>query len=226
MVSVIAPTLNEVATIGSVLSRTHSTLHNIGVPYEVIVVDNGSTDRTVEIAYRCGAEIISNGRNLGKGSSIRKGIHHARGLVIITLDTDGENQPEDIPRLLDLISNENVDIVIGSRFMGDRARGRRGVHILGNKIINMLIFLLTGSWVTDSQSGFRVIKRRVLQSINLESRGYEIEAEMTVKVLKKGFIVKEVPITYNKLNNGSSKLHTFKDGFKIIKTILKVFFTT
>jgi hypothetical protein len=83
-----------------------------------------------------------------------------------------------------------------------------------------------GSWVTDSQSGFRAFKHNVLQGLHLESRGYEIEAEMKVRALKKGFVVKEAPITYNKRVSGSSRLHTFKDGFKILKTVLKIFFVT
>jgi glycosyltransferase involved in cell wall biosynthesis len=226
--SVVVPAFNEDGSLESILQRTHSVLRSLGNPYELIVVDDGSTDRTAAIALSCGAKLVSNGENLGKGSALRKGFHQASGQVIVTLDGDGENKPEEIPRLLDAIMSQNdrVDVVIGSRFAEKTgSRCVSGLHFVGNSIINVTMALLLGMRLTDSQSGFRALKRDVLKDLTLKSEGYEIEAEMTARMLKKGRVIKEVPITYTQRSTGVSKVVTFKDGFKILRTIIQVFLT-
>jgi len=230
LISVIVPAFNEAAALGPVLLRAHKVLQNLGVAHEVIVVDDGSTDQTAKVATVSGARLVTNNGNLGKGCALRRGFREAKGQVIVTIDADGENWPEEIPILLSPIMDvkEGADVVVGSRFMSRSIEPgvTSPVHLLGNKILNVTLYFLTKTRITDSQSGFRAFKRAALQNLALESRGYEIEAEMVVKMLRKGFTLKEVPITYNKRTSGCSKLRTFKDGFKILKTIIKVFFNS
>jgi glycosyltransferase involved in cell wall biosynthesis len=227
-VSVIIPAFNEDGSLEAILQRTQSVLRSLGKHYELIVVDDGSTDSTAAITLSCGAKLVSNGENLGKGFALRKGFHQASGQVIVTLDADGENKPEEIPLLLDPIMSQNdpVDVVIGSRFA--EKTGSRCVswlHFVGNSIINATMALLLGTRLTDSQSGFRALKRDVLKDLALKSEGYEIEAEMTARMLKRGRVIREVPITYTQRTTGVSKVVTFKDGFKILRTIIQVLLT-
>ena len=220
VVSVVIPAYNEEKNIGDVLFKTISVMESLGIPYEVIVVDDGSVDRTREIASRYKVTVLSNGRNQGKGYAIRKGLKYARGDIIVTIDSDGAHDPKDIPEILKPVLN-GVDVVSGSRFLGSKKDFTPSLNRLGNLLINSIIMVLTRKRITDSQTGFRAIKREVLKKLRLESAGYEIETELTVKTLKNGFIFEEKPITCNKRRYHSSKLRILHDGIKILKTILK-----
>jgi len=216
----VIPAYNEEKTIGEVLSKTISVMESLGRPYEIIVVDDGSTDRTLEVASTYKVTVLSNGRNKGKGYALRKGFQHARGDVIVTIDSDGAHDPKDIPEMLKLIFN-GADVVSGSRFLGASKDFTSSLNRLGNFLINSIIMVLTGKRITDSQTGFRAIKKEILEKLCLESIGYEIETELTVKTLKNGFIFQEKPIACKKRRYYNSKLRVLYDGIKILKTILK-----
>ncbi|NWG10441.1 glycosyltransferase family 2 protein [Candidatus Bathyarchaeota archaeon] len=220
VVSIVIPAYNEEKTIGNVISETILAMDGLGVPYEIIVVDDGSTDETKMIASRYKAMVLSNGRNRGKGYALRKGFKHAQGDVIVTMDADGSHKPKEISDLINPLFN-GVDITAGSRFLGHGKQSITKLNRFGNFMFNTTITVLTGKRVTDSQSGFRAFKREVLESFNLESLGYSIETEITVKGLKNGFVFQEKPITCEKRKYDVSKLRTFADGKKILKTILK-----
>jgi glycosyltransferase involved in cell wall biosynthesis len=233
LISVVIPAFNEERSLGFILQRTYKVLGKMGFPHEVIVVNDGSNDRTAKVAMENGMILINNDRNLGKGDSLKRGFERARGYFVVTLDADGEHEPEDIPSLLHPVLNgengkgvsKDVAAVIGSRFNGvmeDKAMSR--LHIIGNKLFNALILLLTGGFVSDSQSGFRVYRRDVLKDLALNSSGYEIETEIVVKMLRRGFVVKEVPITHRRRFEGCSRLNTLRDGVKILLTIVKARF--
>lgn len=219
-VSVIVPALNEQETIGNVISDTILVMESLKMPYELIVVDDGSTDDTRQIATTYKATVLSNEENRGKGYSIRKGLKHAGGDIIVTIDSDGAHRPEEIPSLIQPLLN-GVDIVAGSRFLGRGKGWTSRLNLLGNSLFNTVIMLLTGKRVTDSQTGFRAFRKEFADKISLESNGYEIEAEITVKGLKNGFVVQEVPISCYKRKNGTSKIRALSDGIKILKTILR-----
>jgi glycosyltransferase involved in cell wall biosynthesis len=197
VVSVVIPAYNEEKTIGNIIEETIQVMDSLGLPYEVIVVDDGSTDRTKEIASRYKAAVLSNGRNQGKGYALRKGFQHAQGSIIVTIDADGSHKPKEIRDLLVPLFN-GADIVAGSRFLGSGKDHTSKLHLLGNYLINMTIMVLTRKWITDSQTGLRAFKRDFLQKTSLESKGYEIETEITVKSLKNGFKLKEVPVSCEK----------------------------
>jgi glycosyltransferase involved in cell wall biosynthesis len=220
VISVVIPAYNEEKTIGDVIEETIRVMENLRLPYEIIVVDDGSTDRTREIASKYKATVLSNGRNRGKGYALRKGFRHAQGDIVVTLDADSSHNPKEIPDLINPLFN-GVDITAGSRFLGKTRDHTSKLHIFGNHLINVLIMIMTRKMITDSQTGLRAFKKDFLKKITLESNGYEIETEITVKSLKNGFKLKEVPVSCKKRRHNVSKLKTLPDGFRILKAILK-----
>jgi hypothetical protein len=147
-------------------------------------------------------------------------VKHSKGNIIVTIDSDGEHNPEEIPDLLTPLF-EGSDVVAGSRFLGASQYITTKLNLLGNHIFNMAILALTGRTVSDSQTGFRAIKKDVFEKLNLESDRYEIETEITVKSLRNGFVFKEVPISVEKRRFDSSKIHLLSDGKKILTTIIR-----
>lgn len=223
-VTIVIPAYNEEKTIGNVIFETISIMNGLDLPYEIIVVDDGSTDKTGQIASTHKAIVLSNKRNYGKGYALRRAFQHATGDIIVTIDSDGEHKPKEIPDLLEPLFN-GTDIVAGSRFLGSHGRATTHLNVIGNFLFNAAIMTLTGKVVTDSQTGFRAIKKNVLTTLNLESDGYEIESEITVKGLRNGFIFKEKPITVERRKYSISKLKLLSDGTRILKTILKAKFS-
>jgi len=222
-VSIIIPVFNEEKNIEDILLRTNAVMESLEIPYEIIVVDDGSTDKTGWLASRHKARVLNNGTNQGKGYALRKGLRSANGNIVVTMDGDGSHRPEDIQDLLTPLLN-GADIVIGSRFAGKIEKGAiKRLHVVGNHLFNVLIMLLTRKLVTDSQSGFRAYKKEVIEKIKIVSRGYDVETELTVKALKRGFVVQEKPITCERRKGGYTKLDFFLDGFKILKAILKTY---
>jgi glycosyltransferase involved in cell wall biosynthesis len=191
-VTIIVPAYNEEKTVGHVLSEAISIMDETDVPYEIIVVDDGSTDKTGLIASGHKVTLITNEKNRGKGYSLKRALQHAQGDIIVTMDADGEHKPKELPDLIKPLFN-GIHIVAGSRFIGSNPEVTTKLNKIGNRFFNMTILVLTGKRVTDSQTGFRAIRRDVLDTFNLESDGYEIESEITVKSLRNGFNFKETP---------------------------------
>jgi len=226
LISVVIPAFNEEHNIGFVLQSTHEVLKKMGLPYEVIVVNDGSMDRTTDVAKEHNVILVNNGKNLGKGAALKAGFIRAKGQFVVTMDADGSHQPEDIPALLNpILKNDDVKATIGSRFVDDVGKNSTTkLHLIGNKIINALILFLLGRVISDSQSGFRAFKREALKKLALSSSRYEIESEMTIKMLKNDFIIREVPIRCKQRKAGSTKVNSFNDGFRIFKAIIKAIF--
>jgi glycosyltransferase involved in cell wall biosynthesis len=223
VVTVIIPAYNEEETIGNVITETTSVMDSVGMPYEIIVVNDGSTDKTGLIASEHKVTVLSNQENRGKGFSLRRALRYAHGDIIVTLDSDGEHSPKEIPDLVNPLFN-GTDIVSGSRFMGCNTHVTTKLNRIGNFMFNLTILALTGKSVTDSQTGFRAVKHDVLENLNLESEGYEIETEITVKGLRNGFVFEEKPITCERRQDRVSKLKLLKDGTNILRTILRATF--
>jgi glycosyltransferase involved in cell wall biosynthesis len=222
-VSVVIPAYNEEKTVGDVINSTISIMDTLNVPYEILVVDDGSTDATGKIASQHKVTLLSNDQNHGKGYSLRKAIREARGEIVVTIDSDGEHKPKEIPDLLSLIF-DGADIVAGSRFMG-KSMGKQAevttrLNKIGNSLFNVVIMMLTRNHVTDSQTGFRAIRKEVLEELDLESDGFEIETEITIKSLANGFSFRETPITCERRKHDFSKLRLVSDGRKILRAIL------
>ena len=219
-VSIVIPAFNEEKSIAGVIEETIAVMNSIQIPYEIIISDDGSTDRTGQIASTYKVTVVHNDRNRGKGHAMRKAFKEASGNIIVCLDADGSHKPKEISNLVSPLLH-GYDIVPGSRFLGTDKNWTTRVNMLGNRMFNATIFMLTGKLVTDSQTGFRALKKEVLDSLNLESDGYEVESEITVKGLRNGFTFQEKPMSCQGRRHNASKLHILADGTRILKTIIR-----
>lgn len=218
--SVVIPVFNEEQTIGDVVSRTKRIMEQMGVPYEVLVVDDGSEDRSAEISQEKEAKVLRE-THQGKGYAIRSGLRQAKGELIVTLDSDGSHRPEEIPSVVRYIREDRADFVIGTRFFNSVNKTKiPKVNRTGNRLFNDLIGFLTGVKISDSQSGFRAIKSSIIKRMKLRSLGYEVESEMLVKALKMGARIAETPISFDQRTKGCSKLDPIRDGIRILYAIL------
>jgi len=186
----------------------------------VLVVDDGSRDGTAKAAAGAGAEVLSLPAPRGKGEAIRAGLDSACGEFVVTIDGDGQDDPRDIPALLDKAC-EGYDLVIGSRFLGELNPGAISrVNKLGTDMFTALINLMYGASITDSQAGLRVFRRTFLLGMKLGAREYEIETEMLVKSLRRGGRIVEVPVSRYPRGAGKSRFNRAKHGLFILGTVL------
>jgi glycosyltransferase involved in cell wall biosynthesis len=220
LLSVIIPVYNEELTVGNVIDRVRLAMQKIGLQYEIIVVDDHSYDKSLEVANRHNGKLYTLKQHLGKGYALRAGFAKAKGDIIITIDSDGSHRPEELLRVLSPVLKGKVDLVIGSRYLNQKNVAARKLNAFGVRIFNLLIQLLTGTAITDSQSGYRAMKRQVLVKQKLKSGGYEIESEMLVKTAKQGFRVAEVPISFEQRTYGRSGVDPMIDGSKILLSIV------
>lgn len=208
--------LDEAPTIGDIVQRCLAHVD------EVVVVDDGSRDGTAELATRAGARTLRNAQNLGKGASLRRAAAEARGEVLVTLDADGQDDPADIPALLTALER-GADLVIGSRFRGDFEPGAiTPVNRVGNLALTAALNLLYGVRLSDTQAGFRAIRRSLWQRLPLRAARYEVETEVLVRALQAGARVVEVPVTRRPREHGSSALHGLRDGGRILACMLRL----
>lgn len=218
-VSVVIPAFNEEQTVGRVIVRARKVLEELALQYEVIVIDDGSSDYTAVVAEGCKATVIRNNCRMGKGIALRRGFHVCRGDVIVTLDADGSHQPEEIPMLLKPILNGGFDAVFGYRFHNPENFPITEIRFIGNQLFNNLIKFFTRKRITDSQCGFRAFRARIVKEMTLSSKWFEIESEMLIKVIRKKHRFIEVPVTFASASS-SSKLNSIKDGLTILCKIL------
>lgn len=220
LVSIIIPLYNEVQTIGTVIERVQAIMKSTGINYEIIVIDDHSYDNSLMVAKLYPVRLYSLVIHGGKGMGLRAGFAKARGDIVVTIDSDGSHRPEELPRLLYPILNNAADLVIGSRYLSKRSVDAKELNMFGVKLFNLIIQMFTGVHVTDSQSGYRAMKRDVLAIQHLKSCGYEIETEMLVKTAKSRFRVFEVPISFRQRTYGSSGVVYLHDGFRIFVSIV------
>jgi len=162
----------------------------------VIVVTDGSNDLTYKIASQNGAIVPKPTHQRGKGFAVIKGIKVSKNYnpdIIILMDADSQHLPEEIPILLESILTRNLDMVVGSRMLGNLKTST--INKFGNFGLKIISFIVTGKWLTDTESGFRAFNAKKLYQLNLKSIGYEIESELLLKALHNNFTLKEVPIT-------------------------------
>ena len=220
LLSIIIPVYNEELTIGNIIDRTEKVMEQTGLNFEIIVVDDRSYDKSLEVAKTRNTKIFTLKQHLGKGYALRTGFNHAKGNIIVTIDSDGSHKPEELPEVLAPVLENKADLVIGSRYMNHKKVAARKLNTFGVKLFNRIIELLTGVTITDSQSGYRAMKREVLKSQKLKSGEYEIESEMLVKTVKQNFRVTEVPISFEQRIYGTSDIDPIVDGFKILVSIV------
>ena len=211
---VVIAAYNVAATVESVVSEVRAS-HSL----PVIVVDDGSIDATAEMAERAGAEVLRHSENRGKGVALRTAIQHvvARGHdPAVFLDADGQHAPADLGRFLERWDRTKADLIIGSR-MGNPV-GMPMLRLFANTSSSVIVSVLAGKWISDSQSGYRLVSRRLLERILDQDgeEGFEFESEMIVDAVRDGFSYSEVPIT---CIYGSERSHydAIGDSMKFLK---------
>ena len=219
-ICILIPAYNAQETLGSVLKK-------IGpLKMDTIVVNDGSSDETKRVASESGAQLLEHPLNLGKGAALRTGFQYIlqKGYqVVITLDADGQHDPSEIPSLLKIFQSVNPDILIASRSaeFGKMTFLRRFWNRLGVKAVARLCH----SDITDSQSGFRLIRTEVLKTVDLSTSRFETELELLIKACKKGFGVLSVPIKTQKVDGtGSSHFRPVIDTWLVCKIFLRNLF--
>ena len=213
-ITVIIPCLNEEQGIEQVLRRMPPFVD------QVIVVDNGSTDRTSEVAHSLGAEVIREPVR-GYGRSYKKGFTRATGDLIITLDGDHSYPPDAISYLLEAFLHLDVDFLNASRFPVRDSRAMSFKHKFGNLVLSLAMTLLYFQWVRDSQSGMWVFRRSILKEMTLESDGMAFSEEIKIEALKSSKIrFREISIQYSS-RLGEIKLNPWRDGFYNLWFLLK-----
>ncbi|WP_456469646.1 S-layer glycoprotein N-glycosyltransferase AglJ [Archaeoglobus sp.] len=213
-VTVVIPTLNEEEAIGEVVEGF------VKRGYRVLVIDGNSQDRTREIAKEKGAEVvIQSGK--GKGQAVAEAFEIVNSDVLVLIDGDGSYLPEEVDKLLEPIKRGIADHVVGNRFANFEKGAFTRLNLFGNKVLNFFFRFAYGIELRDILSGYRAMTKEVYKNADLKKPGFEVETELTVETIAKGFRIMEVPITYRK-RGGRTKLNPLKDGFKIGKTIYEL----
>jgi glycosyltransferase involved in cell wall biosynthesis len=219
-ISVVIPVFNERQTIAEIVTRVRRALD--GRDAEIVVVDDGSTDDTLEVLRSLdGLRLVEHGRNQGKGAAMRSGFAAATGDVVIVQDADLEYDPRDYPKLLEPIEDGRADVVFGSRFLGGPHRVFFFWHFIANKLLTTLSNMFTNLNLSDMETGYKVFRRAVLEKIHLRCDRFNFEPEITAKVAKAGWRVYEVPISYSGRTYDEGKKIRARDGLYALWAIIK-----
>ena len=219
-ISVLIPTYNEAKQIGRLIRDIKS--HNL----DVLVVDDGSQDNTFEIARDAGAAVLRNQTNIGKGASLNRGFHYCLEKdydAVITMDGDGQHRPEDLPTFITLSQNPDNQILIGNRMHWTKTMP--WVRIATNKFMSWLISNLAKQRIPDSQCGFRLIKKEVLQKLNLVTNKYELESELLIKGARLGYKIQSVPIK-TIYSSERSRINPVLDTLRFFRFVFREIWTT
>ncbi len=238
--SIIMPVFNERATIEEIVKRVRAvnlTVHingnnpafgdSVELEREIVIVDDGSTDGTREIlnvwraANAADMLIVFHAQNGGKGAALRTGFEHATGDIFVVQDADLEYDPHDYVKLLAPLLEGRAPVIYGSRFMGGPRAAMSLGHTAGNKMLTICTNLLYGTSLSDMETCYKCFRRDVIATMPLRSRRFEIEPELTAKILKRGYTIYEVPISYNGRAFHEGKKITWRDGFSAVRTLVK-----
>ena len=214
----VLPAYNEELSIGSVVLRTRQYVDR------VVVVDDGSSDRTAYIAKLAGAEVIQLDHNTGKAYALLLGLKHARQTgcsIAVMLDADGQHDPSEIQRVVGMVKIGKADLVIGSRFL-EKNQNIPGYRQIGQKTLDLFTNIGAKTQVTDSQSGFRALSIQALDNLDFKSDGYDVESDMIAHFAKLGLPIMEVPITVNYNVPNKHKMNPVSHGVGVFTKLITI----
>ncbi len=219
--SVIIPCYNERETIAQILDA----VKDVGYASEIIVVDDGSTDGTRDVLKALPddplVQIIYHDRNQGKGAAVRTGFASAQGDILLIQDADLEYDPRDYPMLLKPLEEGKAKVVYGSRFLGGPHKTMFFWNMVANRSLTLITNILYNSILSDMETCYKVFKAEVVRNLPLRSRRFEFEPEITAKVLKRGYRIYEVPISYNGREWNEGKKIKWTDAPKAAWTLIR-----
>lgn len=224
--SIIMPVYNEESTISEILRQVRAVgpENGFALNKEIIVIDDGSNDRTSDILaqeMQAGDLIVlRHEKNLGKGAAVRTGLEHCTGDIVLIQDADLEYDPRDYPTLVKPILEGRVVAVYGSRFLGPR-KAMLFWHMVGNKFLTLVTNVLYNAILSDMETGYKVLEGELARSLDIQSKGWGIDPEVTAKVLRRGHRIFEVPISYYGREYFEGKKITWRDALVVLWTLLK-----
>lgn len=216
--SVVMPVYNESPTLKEIIER----VMKVKMEKELIIVDDGSTDGSREILSKINdghIQIYLHDKNRGKGAALNTAFKHVTGDIVVVQDADLEYYPEEYEKLIEPIMEGKADVVYGSRFWG-KQRVFMFTHLIGNKLINLLVNVLYNMTFTDIETGFKAFRTDVLKKINFHAQGFDIEVEMTAKFCKNRLKIYEVPVSYAGRTYEEGKKIRWWDGLVALYKII------
>lgn len=216
--SVLIPVYNEEKTIKKVVDS----LLWAKVAHEVIIINDGSTDETESELLKIADKKVKiiHKKNQGKGSAIREGLKHATGDYTLIQDADLEYHPDDIKLLIDPVEKRGVQVVYGSRFLGAHSN-LLFWHWIGNKFLNFLVNILYDTTISDLETCYKLIPTKLFKELHIKSNSFDMEPEITCKILRRNIRIYEVPISYVGRDFDEGKKISWKDGMSAVKTIIQ-----
>ena len=222
-ISIIIPVYNEEKSLLKLIDLIEKV--DFGLEKEIIIVDDGSIDGTKDLYKQLDYKIVYHAYNMGKGASIQTGIKEATGDIIIIQDADLEYNPNDYVKLVNLIKNNEADVVYGSRLIQkDNKRNFLVMSYIANRFLSFLTRILYNTKITDMETCYKAFRADVIKGINIESKRFDFEPEITAKILKKKIRLVELPISYNGRKFNDGKKIGWKDGLAAIFALIKYSF--
>jgi glycosyltransferase involved in cell wall biosynthesis len=231
LLSIIVPVYNEVRTVRAVIDRLVAI--DLPVAREIIVVNDGSTDGTREVLASVEREIESRkpnpesrvtiiqvAQNAGKGAAIRRGFEEATGTIVAIQDADLELDPQQLSTLVTPILNGRADVVYGSRFLAGRPQAP-WISIAANRALTMTTNVLFGSSITDMETCYKIMRTEVARSLQLDANRFDIEPQITARVLRRGHRIHELPVKFEPRSRAQGKKIGWRDGVRAVDVLLR-----
>ncbi|MBX2860424.1 MAG: glycosyltransferase family 2 protein [Vampirovibrio sp.] len=225
-ISILVPVYNEVNFIRQILDKVMA-VDFLGLEKEIIIVDDGSDDGTRDVVKALGEEnpaykVFFHAKNMGKGAALRTALNYVTGDIVVIQDADLEYDPADYPELIRLIVEDRADAVYGTRLVpGKAVRAFNIWHYMGNKMLTLVTNLLYNTTLTDMETCYKAFRVDVIKSIRIRSNRFDVEPELTAKILKQGYHLYEAPISYYGRDPEEGKKITWVDGIWALQALLK-----